>query len=180
MGDRRTPTAQYSSQFLARSLAASPASSWAQQSPQRSLSRRQSIVLQSSCSGHLSIESPNRDNSRSTAAITAPAVVVVDPQSLASTKSLPYGPPTSHTVDVQRSRRRSMAYERYPPLVSIFEASAALSLAYDDDDNGSGDDGAEEEVGKVGIVSRSPSASSLASAFSVSPPSPSSSSSSTS
>ncbi|KAJ2442971.1 hypothetical protein GGI03_008099, partial [Coemansia sp. RSA 2337] len=130
VGERRTPT-QYSAQFLARSLAASPASSWVQ-SPQRSLSRRQSIVLQSSCSGHLSLESPNRERN------SVPPLPTADPQSLASTKSLPYG--HCAVADAQRSRRRSMACERYPPLVSIFEASAALSLAYDDVEPYSEDD----------------------------------------
>ncbi|KAJ2754143.1 ethionine resistance protein [Coemansia pectinata] len=168
VGDRRTPT-QYSTQFLARSLAASPASSWAQ-SPQRSLSRRQSIVLQSSCSGHLSLESPNRDRN------SVPPLPAVDPQSLASTKSLPHGP--CAVADAQRSRRRSMAYERYPPLVSIFEASAALSLAYDVEPYSEEED--PQTASYEGcIVTRSPSATSLASEFSALP-SPSSSSSSSS
>ncbi|KAJ2631625.1 hypothetical protein GGF44_003918, partial [Coemansia sp. RSA 1694] len=183
-GERRTPTAQYSSQFLARSLAASPASSWAQ-SPQRSLSRRQSIVLQSSCSGHLSIESPSRDYHRGGPLLAAAtAAATIDPQSMASTKSLPHGPPNP-AADAQRSRRRSMAYERYPPLVSIFEASAALSLAYDDAEPY----GEEENEVQAGpnincggsddqIVRRSPSSSSLASAFSVLSSSSSSSSAS--
>ncbi|KAJ1824308.1 ethionine resistance protein [Coemansia sp. RSA 2675] len=171
----RTPT-QYSTQFLACSLAASPASPWAQ-SPQRSLSRRQSIVLQSSCSGHLSLESPGRDRS----SVPPLLPTTVDSQSMASTKSLPHGP--SAVADAQRSRRRSMAHERYPPLVSIFEASAALSLAYDVEPYGEEEDPrliigfAEDRV-----VTRSPSATSLASAFSAlsasSLPSPSSSSSS--
>ncbi|KAJ2485841.1 ethionine resistance protein [Coemansia sp. RSA 2050] len=171
----RTPT-QYPAQFLACSLAASPASPWAQ-SPQRSLSRRQSIVLQSSCSGHLCLESPNRD--RSSVPPPLPPTGLADPQSMASTKSLPHGP--CAVADVQRSRRRSMAHERYPPLVSIFEASAALSLAYDVEPYG------EEEdphliIGYEGdrIVTRGPSATSLASAFSVLPASSSPSSSSSS
>ncbi|KAJ2261786.1 hypothetical protein GGI01_002024 [Coemansia sp. RSA 376] len=169
VGERRTPT-QYSAQFLARSLAASPASSWVQ-SPQRSLSRRQSIVLQSSCSGHLSLESPNRERN------SVPPLPTADPQSLASTKSLPYG--HCAVADAQRSRRRSMACERYPPLVSIFEASAALSLAYDDVEPYSEDDPHQITNYEGRIVTRSPSATSLASEFSALP-SPSSSSSSSS
>ncbi|KAJ2811635.1 hypothetical protein FBU31_007737, partial [Coemansia sp. 'formosensis'] len=168
VGDCRTPT-QYSAQFLARSLAASPASPWAQ-SPQRSLSRRQSIVLQSSCSGHLSLESPKR----SSVPPLLPSAAG-DPQSQASTKSLPHGP--SAVVDAQRSRRRSMAYERYPPLVSIFEASAARSLAYDVEPYGEEEDPQTACEGR--IVARTPSATSLASEFSALP-SPSSSSSSSS
>ncbi|KAJ2813089.1 ethionine resistance protein, partial [Coemansia furcata] len=169
VGDRRTST-QYSAQFLARSLAASPASPWAQ-SPQRSLSRRQSIVLQSSCSGHLSLESPRRGS----VPPLLPNAAAVDPQSQASTKSLPHGP--SAVVDAQRSRRRSMAYERYPPLVSIFEASAARSLAYDVEPYGEEEDPQTACEGR--IVARTPSATSLASEFSALP-SPSSSSSSSS
>ncbi|KAJ2834126.1 ethionine resistance protein [Coemansia furcata] len=152
VGDRRTPT---------------------QYSPQRSLSRRQSIVLQSSsCSGHLSLESPRRGSvPPPPLLLLQPSAAAGDPQSQASTKSLPHGP--SAVVDAQRSRRRSMAYERYPPLVSIFEASAARSLAYDAVPYG------EEEDPQTACVARTPSATSLASEFSALP-SPSSSSSSSS
>ncbi|KAJ2502901.1 hypothetical protein GGI11_007682, partial [Coemansia sp. RSA 2049] len=128
----------------------------------RSLSRRQSIVLQSSFSHHLPLALPQRrmsnvlapssmaqhnarvpprDRRMSQPPTAAPAAVGggMSPKSIASTKSLPYPRerddsdagsgmlPPPLTSAVPQDRRRSVAYERYPPLVSMFEPHRTVS-----------------------------------------------------
>ncbi|KAJ2005044.1 ethionine resistance protein [Coemansia thaxteri] len=112
-------------------------------------SRRQSIALQSSCSGRLSLaESPAWCEPPVSAPVRAPPhwplpTLTADPRSLASTMSLPGAAaangvrlsPACAAADAQRTRRRSLAYERYPPLVSIFEAKHAARSSQLGEDN---------------------------------------------
>ncbi|ORX70889.1 hypothetical protein DL89DRAFT_142817 [Linderina pennispora] len=79
-------------------------------SPSLRQSRRASIVLQSN-SFNLPAALP------ATGQLGGPRTAHAgDPRSLTSTKSLPY-----QSAEQERRRRRSIAHERYPPLVSIFE-----------------------------------------------------------
>ncbi|KAJ1938382.1 hypothetical protein EC988_007610, partial [Linderina pennispora] len=79
-------------------------------SPSLRQSRRASIVLQSN-SFNLPAALP------ATGQTGGPRTAHAgDPRSLTSTKSLPY-----QSAEQERRRRRSIAHERYPPLVSIFE-----------------------------------------------------------
>ncbi|KAJ2378144.1 ethionine resistance protein [Coemansia sp. RSA 2607] len=92
----------------------------------RSLNRRQSIALQSSFSGHLPV-TPLQNPPPLTRPHTLYSFTAADRQNHADgAKSLSYMAPrvpqTEYSaVRIQRDRRRSMAYERYPPLGSIFE-----------------------------------------------------------
>ncbi|KAJ1992886.1 ethionine resistance protein [Coemansia umbellata] len=109
-------------------------------------SRRQSIARQSSCSSHLPLALPQRPPSNMPGSplhqypqqqqrlSQPPSANVASPQSLASARSLCFprlneadaaSAATICTLQVgiqPQDRRRSIAYERYPPLVSIFES----------------------------------------------------------
>ncbi|KAJ2350738.1 ethionine resistance protein, partial [Coemansia sp. RSA 2618] len=121
----------------------------------RSLTRRQSIALQSSCSYQMPLSLPGRSPvALSTSPMRNPQAQRMQPLahapaasepcwSLASTKSLPSGAQLprgaplgsmrplsmalasdSHAASAQSDdRRRSVAYERYPPLTCIFETA---------------------------------------------------------
>ncbi|KAJ1905018.1 ethionine resistance protein [Coemansia sp. IMI 209127] len=128
-----------------------------------SLSRRRSIVLQSSHSNTLPLSLPPRRTSNApvppmgqqvrpfqrprrlsqppTANVATSGVL---PQSVTSTRSLPHPPQAMGGSDAcslssasaAQDRRLSVAYERYPPLVSIFEScnkkSAGISCSPED------------------------------------------------
>ncbi|KAJ2724084.1 ethionine resistance protein [Coemansia sp. Benny D115] len=86
----------------------------------RSLNRRQSITLQSSVTSQLSITPFRQPRPQQLVRPhTLYSYPTADPKNahLDTGGSLPGSP-----VPAQRDRRRSMAYERYPPLGSIFES----------------------------------------------------------
>ncbi|KAJ2384507.1 hypothetical protein GGI23_006914, partial [Coemansia sp. RSA 2559] len=128
-----------------------------------SLSRRRSIALQSSHSNTLPLSLPPRRTSNAQVSpmrqqarpfqkprrLSQPptanmATAGVLPQSVASTRSLPHPPQlmggsdacSLSSASAAQDRRLSIAYERYPPLVSIFEScnkkSAGISCSPED------------------------------------------------
>ncbi|KAJ2554958.1 ethionine resistance protein [Coemansia sp. RSA 1933] len=144
---------QVGAQHKLRSVPSSPRQtysgngSWGAEPPStaqpRSLSRRKSIVLQSSQSQYLPLAlppprriskvlgspmaqarmQPRRMSQPPTA--STPAAGGAAAQSITSTKSLPQATDTGSLP--QQDRRLSTAYERYPPLVSIFESYSRKS-----------------------------------------------------
>ncbi|KAI8322070.1 mate-domain-containing protein [Martensiomyces pterosporus] len=153
VGGRRTPTSQHSGYvpFFPSSSSSSLLMAGMHSpthppthSQSRPRSRRPSIVLQSSYSYSIPMSLPQSTLQQPMSATLQQQrvpLLAMDPRYLASTKSLPNGDAAITTAApsaltqaeqaaaarsyAQRSRRRSIAHERYPPLVSIFEAGSS-------------------------------------------------------